>query len=145
MDIIKFIYCRKLYGNIHVVGGRSNTFEYNTGLHHVYLQDRSTWEERAPLPTPRSGHGLVAYRGRLFALGGEGGIIAQGRITNAKVFGQMESHDPATDSWQHHAPMPTPRHSVGAVTIGDWIHAAGGGAVTAGAIQSAVHEAFTLG
>jgi hypothetical protein len=44
-----------------------------------------------------------------------------------------------------HAPMPTPRHAVGAVTIGDWIYVAGGGAVTGGAVQSAVYEAFTLG
>ena len=130
---------------IHVIGGRFNTFEYNTGLHHVYLAERNTWEQRAPLPTPRSGHGVVAYRNRLFVLGGEAGVISQGRITNARVFGQMESYDPKTDSWQRHAPMPTPRHSVGAVAIGDWIYAAGGGAVTGGAIQSAVNEAFTLG
>ena len=131
-------------GAIHLIGGRFNTFEYNTGLHHVYIVERNTWELRAPMPTPRSGHGLVAYRSRLFAMGGEGGVIAQGRISRAKVFGQMESYDPRSDTWQRHMPMMTPRHSVGAVTIGDWIYAAGGGAVTGGAIQSAVNEAFTL-
>jgi hypothetical protein len=40
--------------------------------------------------------------------------------------------------------MPTPRHAVGAVTIGDWIYVAGGGAVLGGSVQSAIHEAFTL-
>jgi hypothetical protein len=45
----------------------------------------------------------------------------------------------------HHAPMPTPRHAVGAVTIGDWVYVAGGGVVLGGSVQSAVHEAFTLG
>lgn len=132
-------------GRIHVIGGRFNTFEYNTALHHVYLPDRDTWEERSPLPTARSGHGLVVYRGRLFAMGGEAGRIERGRIVQGKVFGQLESWDPATDTWQHHAPMPTPRHAVGAALIGDWIYVAGGGAVTGGALQSAVHEAFTLG
>jgi N-acetylneuraminic acid mutarotase len=132
-------------GAIHLIGGRFNTFEYNTGLHHVYIVERNTWEVRAPMPTPRSGHGLVAYRNRLFAMGGEGGVIARGRITEAKVFGQMESYDPKTDRWQRHMPMQTPRHAVAAVSIGDWIYVAGGGAVTGGAIQSAVHEAFTLG
>ena len=77
--------------------------------------------------------------------GGEAGRIEQGRPVQAKVFGQMESYDPATDSWQHHAPMPTPRHAVGAALIGDWIYVAGGGAVLGGGVQSAVHEAFTLG
>jgi N-acetylneuraminic acid mutarotase len=127
---------------IHVVGGRFNTFEYNTALHHVYLPERDTWELRAPLPTARSGHGLVVYRDRFFAMGGEGGII--NRPGQQTVFGQMESYDPRTDSWQSHAAMPTPRHAVGAVTIGDWIYVAGGGAILGGGVQSAVHEAFTL-
>jgi N-acetylneuraminic acid mutarotase len=131
-------------GRIHVIGGRFNTFEYNTGLHHIYFPDEDTWKERASLPTPRSGHGLVVYRGRIFAMGGEGGITHKGQISEARVFGQMESYDPATDSWQSHAPMLTPRHAVGATVLGDWIHVAGGGAVTGGGVQSAVHEAFTL-
>jgi hypothetical protein len=56
-------------GRIHVIGGRFNTFEYNTALHHVYLPDRDTWDLRAPMPTARSGHGLVVYRGRLLRHG----------------------------------------------------------------------------
>ena len=131
-------------GKIHVIGGRFNTFEYNTGLHHVYLPEEDTWKERAALPTPRSGHGLVVYRGRLFAMGGETGVVNRGKISQAKVFGQMESYDPASDAWQSHAPMPTPRHAVGAAVIGDWIYVAGGGPVTGGSVQSALHEAFTL-
>ena len=75
----------------------------------------------------------------------EKGIIERGQTIQAKVFGQMESYDPATDTWQRHAPMPTPRHAVAAVSIGDWIHVAGGGAVLGGAVQSAIHEAWTLG
>jgi N-acetylneuraminic acid mutarotase len=132
-------------GEIHVIGGRFNTFEYNTGLHHVYLPARDTWEVRSPLPTARSGHGLVVYRDRLFAMGGEGGRIGRGQISDARVFGQMESYDTKADTWQSHAPMPTPRHAVGAAAIGDWIYVAGGGAVTGGAVQSAINEAFTLG
>lgn len=131
-------------GAIHVIGGRFNTFEYNTNLHHVYLPAKETWEERTPIPTARSGHGLVVYRGRFFAMGGEAGRIEGGRPIQARVFGQMESYDPAADAWQRHAPMPTPRHAVGAAAIGDWIYVAGGGAVLGGGVQSAVHEAFTL-
>jgi hypothetical protein len=75
-------------------------------------------------------------------MGGEGGII--NRPGQQTVFGQMESYDPASNTWQSHAAMPIPRHAVGAVTIGDWIYVAGGGAVLGGSVQSAVHEAFTL-
>ena len=77
-------------------------------------------------------------------MGGEGGVDRRRRAAPGPVFGQMESYDPATDTWQQHAPMPTPRHAVGAVAIGDWIYVAGGGAVLGGGVQSAVHEAFTL-
>jgi N-acetylneuraminic acid mutarotase len=132
-------------GLIHVVGGRFNTFQYNTAMHHVYLPARDTWIEKAPMPTARSGHGMVIYRGRFFCMGGEGGIIERGQTLEARVHGQLESYDPLTDTWQRHAPMPTPRHAVAAVTLGEWIHVAGGGAVLGGAVQSAVHEAFTLG
>ena len=92
-------------GMIHIIGGRFNTFEYNTDLHHVYLPALDTWKERAPLPTPRSGHGLVIYRDRFFAMGGEYGVQDRGQISQGAVFGQMESYDPATNTWQSHAPM----------------------------------------
>jgi hypothetical protein len=77
-------------------------------------------------------------------MGGEGGILAGGQIQQARVSGQMESYDPKGDSWQSHAPMVTPRHSVAAAAIGDWIYVAGGSAITGGAVQSAINEAFTL-
>lgn len=131
-------------GNIHIVGGRFNTFEYNTALHHMYIPAQDQWVARAPLPTARSGHGLVVYRNRFFAMGGESGEFVN-RVLTGQVHGQMESYDPAADTWQHHAPMPTPRHGMGAVTIGEFIYVAGGGPVVGGAIKSSVHEAFTLG
>jgi hypothetical protein len=57
---------------------------------------------------------------------------------DARVFGQMESHDPVTDTWQRPVPMPTPRHAVAAATIGGRVH------VASRRVQSSVHEAFTL-
>jgi hypothetical protein len=100
------------------------------------------------MPTVRSGIGLVVYRDRLFALGGEEGHFANGTqspIIQGRVFGQVESYDPKTDTWEHHAPMITPRHAVGSAAIGDWIYVAGGGPMTGGSMQSAINEAFTLG
>lgn len=123
-------------GRIHVIGGRVDSFHTNSSLHHAYDVKEDKWYARAPLPTPRSGHGAVLYRDNIFIMGGEG--------TN-RVFGQNEAYDLKTDSWMSYAPMPTPRHGLGAVAIGDYIHVAGGGPVMGGDIQSAVHEAFTLG
>lgn len=132
-------------GRIHVIGGRFNTFEYNTALHHVYHPDRDTWSTAAPIPTARSGHGLVVYRNRFFAMGGEQRDFDPKWKQIDKVLGQLESYDPRTDQWQSHAPMMTPRHGLGAAVLGDWIHVAGGGPVVGGSMQSSIHEAFTLG
>ena len=121
---------------IHVIGGRVNSFHTNSNLHHIYDPAQDKWEPRNPLPTARSGHGAVYYRGKIFVMGGEG--------TN-RVFGQNEAYDPQTDAWEHYAPMTTPRHGLGAVAIGDAIYVAGGGPIVGGSVQSAVHEAFTLG
>jgi N-acetylneuraminic acid mutarotase len=121
---------------IHLIGGRVDSFLTNSNLHHVYDPAKDAWEPRRPLPTARSGHGAVLYRGRVFVMGGEG---------YQRVYGQNEAYDPATDQWEAYAPMTTPRHGLGAAVVGDAIHVAGGGPIMGGGVQSAVHEAFTLG
>jgi hypothetical protein len=135
---------------IHVVAGRVDSAAHNVGSHDVYLVARDRWTTRAALPTPRSGHGAVLYRGRIFVMGGERFLSRtrgpDGRWhLDGRVFGQNEAYDPKTDRWVHHAPMPTPRHGLGAAMVGDAIHVVGGGPVAGGGVQSAVHEAFTLG
>jgi N-acetylneuraminic acid mutarotase len=131
-------------GVIHLIGGRFNTFEFNTPLHHVYDPQRDNWSERRPMPTNRSGHGLVALNDRFWAMGGESGRIENSQLTG-NVHGQVESYDPATDTWQSHAPMPTPRHGMGAVAIDGSIYVAGGGPVVGGSILTSTHEAFRPG
>jgi N-acetylneuraminic acid mutarotase len=121
---------------IHLIGGRVDSFHTNSNLHHAYDTQSDKWIARRPLPTARSGHGAVLYRGKIFVMGGEG--------TN-RVFGQNEAYNPVTDQWESYAPMVTPRHGLGAAVVGDAIHVAGGGPVMGGGVQSAVHEAFTLG
>ncbi len=121
---------------IYVNGGRVDSFLTNSNLHHIYDAAKDAWEPRRPMPTARSGHGAVLYRGKIFCMGGEG---------YERVYGQNEAYDPATDRWEAYAPMVTPRHGLGAALVGDAIHVAGGGPIMGGAVQSAVHEAFTLG
>jgi Kelch motif len=122
-------------GLISVVGGRMDTFDFNTGMHVAYDANADNWEERAPMPTPRSGHGGVFYNGKLFCMGGEG---------TRRVFGELEAYDPRTDSWQAYAPMPTPRHGMGAAVLSDGVHVAGGDPMNGGTFQTSVHEVFRL-
>ena len=111
-------------GMIHIIGGRFNTFEYNTDLHHVYLPVSDTWKERAAAhgtlrPRPRDLPRPLLRDGRRIRRAGQRPDIARRRVRSD------ESYDPATNTWQSHAPMTTPRHAVGATTIGDAIYVAG--------------------
>lgn len=123
-------------GNVHLIGGRVDTFHTNSNLHHSYDPKTDVWTFRAPIPTARSGHGAVWFRNRIFCMGGEG--------TN-RVYGQNEAYDPATDRWESYAPMLTPRHGMGAVAIGDAIYVAGGGPQMGGGVKSAINEEFKMG
>ena len=124
-----------LNGNIHVAGGRMDTFDFNTGMHVMYDAKADKWEERAPMPTPRSSHGGVIYRGKFFCIGGEG---------TRRVYAQNEAYDGQTDSWLSYAPMKTPRHGMGTAVVGDAIHIAGGGPMNGGVFQSSIHEVFVV-
>src|SRR3546814_17119165 len=52
-----------------LIGGRVDTFYTNSNFHHAYERQAAKWEARSPLPTARSGHGAVLYRGRIFCMG----------------------------------------------------------------------------
>jgi hypothetical protein len=77
----------------------------------------------------------VLLKGVIYCMGGEG---------TDRVYGQNEGYDVAKDTWASYAPMPTPRHGLGAALVGDTIYVAGGGAIMGGGVQSAVHEGFTI-
>ena len=74
----------------------------------------------------------AASGGKLYVFGGE----APG------VFPHNEEFDPSTNTWRRVADMPTPRHGMGAVTVGNAIYVIGGG-TQAGFGASAVNERYT--
>jgi N-acetylneuraminic acid mutarotase len=125
-------------GKIHAIGGRMDSYDFNTTLHAVYDPKADNWTFRAPLPTSRSGPSAVYHKGRILVMGGE---------ATGHVFGTNESYNPATDSWEALAPMALPRHGLHGATmavIGDKVHIPGGGPVPGGSIQGAYHDAFIL-
>jgi N-acetylneuraminic acid mutarotase len=125
-------------GKIHAIGGRMDSYDFNTGLNAVYDPKTDGWSFRAPLPTPRSGPSAVYIGGKIVVFGGE---------ATGKVFGTNEAYDPQTDSWEALAPMAIPRHGLHGATvavIGDKVHVPGGGPVPGGSIQGAYHDAFTF-
>jgi N-acetylneuraminic acid mutarotase len=125
-------------GLIYAAGGRVGSIlpQTNTAAFEAFDVAAGTWSARAPLPTARSGVAAAALDGRLLVLGGEGNDASP-----LGVFEEVEAYDPERDAWATLAPMPTPRHGIGAARVGDRVHVPGGGAVEGFGV-SAVHEVF---
>ncbi len=106
-------------GKIYAVGGAEGSGG-NSALSTVEEYDPATdtWVDRASMPTPRSGPGLVALPdGRLLAIGG-------GNASGA--LDVVESYDPATDTWATESPLLVPRQAHGAAAIAGSLYAVGG-------------------
>ncbi len=79
--------------------------------------ETSRWTNFADLPTPRTRLALVAYDGRLFAIGGD---------RESGVTGQVEIYSPDTDTWSAGQPKLTPVSNVGAAVVAGRIYVPGG-------------------
>jgi len=123
-------------GKLYVAGGRRGTvgaiagdvFEYTPG---------GGWGARAAMPTPRGGTACGVIADRLIVVGGEGNPAAP-----SGVFPEVEAFTPATNAWEALAPMPVPRHGMGAAAWDGRLYVPGGATREAfGAVD--VHEVFT--
>jgi N-acetylneuraminic acid mutarotase len=73
------------------------------------------------MPSGRSGGNAAVLDGRIFVFGGEGNTASP-----VGIYDEVEAYDPRSNSWEKFAPMPLPRHSLGAATAGDRIYLPGG-------------------
>jgi N-acetylneuraminic acid mutarotase len=120
-------------GKLYVVGGR---LPRNIDALEVYDPKSDRWTPLAPLPTARSGLGAAFANGHIYVFGGEGNSFS-----STGVFEQNEEYDLATNIWRTDAPMPTPRHGIGAAVIDDRVYIPAGAILQGfGAVNA--HEAF---
>ncbi|MDQ2068999.1 Kelch repeat-containing protein [Natronospira bacteriovora] len=103
-------------GKLYVVGGYyDNTFD---PAGHVWIYDiaADAWSEGTAMPTPRGALAYAVLDGRIHTIGGTVADAAEhdheGHTTDAPddSVGTHEVYDPATDSWERLAPMPTARN-----------------------------------
>jgi hypothetical protein len=129
----------------HLAGGIANRRLFAVGgrppltldVLEIFHLVTGTWSTGAPMPTGRSGHAAAVVAGCLYTFGGEGNAAHP-----SGVFPETESYDPVTNTWDSLAPLPTPRHGMGAAVVDGRIHVPGGATVQGfGAV--AVHEVFT--
>ena len=121
-------------GRVYAISGRNSA-----GLqaaNEVFSTTTGMWSQAAPIRTPRGGIAGAAFNGKIYIFGGEGNSASpQG------TFEEVEEYDAATNSWRPLAPMPLPRHGIGAAVVGNRIHIPGGGPVE-GFSQTNRHDAF---
>lgn len=83
-----------------------------------------TWTPRAPLPRPRYDSAFVAWRGKLYVIGGM--ESRSGPFERGPSVATMDEYDPALDTWTPREPMPTARSSLAAAATDEAIFAIGG-------------------
>jgi N-acetylneuraminic acid mutarotase len=99
----------------------------------VYDPAADSWRALARMPTPRGAGQAVELAGKIYVIGGAssnkpgdpGAPIALGS-SDQLVLGTVEAYDPATDSWQTRASMPTPRNHFLAAAVNGKIYAVDG-------------------
>jgi hypothetical protein len=123
----------------HVAGGRHVT-DGPSDAHEVYDPKEDKWRKAAPMPkgSGAGGNACGVIGGRLYVFGGE--YFDNG----GRVHPEAWQYDPGKDAWTSMPPMPTPRHGLGGVTIGDAIWLVGGAKKPSGSDTTDTVESFAF-
>ncbi|MGH7039693.1 MAG: Kelch repeat-containing protein, partial [Stellaceae bacterium] len=126
-----------LQNKIYVFGGfvRPAAYPAWQPISNAWVYDPATnsWKALAPMPTPRGAGQAVALDGKIYVIGGAmsnrpghpGTPIGLGSPEQL-VVGTVEVYDPAANTWQTRAPMPTPRNHFLAAAVNGKIYALDG-------------------
>jgi N-acetylneuraminic acid mutarotase len=111
----------------------------NVNVNEMYITETDKWTAVEPMPSKRSGIAAAAINNSFFVFGGEvfGG---EGLI---KTYDNNEEYDTQYGKWISQEPMPTSRHGLAAVSLGDRIFVIGGGPKP-GLSVSDVIEIYTI-
>ncbi len=74
-----------------------------------------TWERKADMPTPRNHLGTAVVDGKIYAIGGYNGVIANTQGFDVGVV--VEEYDPARDTWTRKADMPILARGFGTAVV----------------------------
>ncbi len=111
-----------LDNRIIMVGGRTES-EFNLNACDVYDPARDRWTTCMNLHLPRSDFGLSEVNGRLVAVGGD-------NLRFYESTQSMEISEPSINGWYDGPWMPSPRHGMSQVTLGNVVWVIGGATST---------------
>jgi N-acetylneuraminic acid mutarotase len=126
-------------GKIYAIGGstESGLSPYSVGIDYKakgwvadtneeYDPTTDTWTFKTPMPTPRYGFAIVAYQNKIYCIGGASNFQPPNGFYGAILTRANEVYDPATDTWETKAFMPTARVGLKANVVNDKIYLIGG-------------------
>ena len=120
-------------GKVFVMGGniqlkRGEFGDISTSTVEMYDPKTDTWEQKANMPTARSGVSVSVVDGKIYAIGGSKLKTIQmprGFSSESEELATVEMYDPVTDTWTQKADMPTRKKTMTCVVDGK-IYAVGG-------------------
>jgi hypothetical protein len=92
---------------IYVLGGYDDESKV-LRVNEVYDPATNTWTTKAPIPTSRADFAIVVYQNKIYCIGGNiGGAVYDNKISDWQYLKVNEVYNPATDTWENKAPLPT--------------------------------------
>ena len=108
-------------GKVYAIGGVNDDEDFCDAIE-AYDSISDAWTRAASLPVARSSHTATVVEGKIYVLGGNIDDDEDGRVATDRV----DVYDPATDSWQQLAAMPTATASHAAAVLDGNIYVSGG-------------------
>ena len=107
-------------GKIFVLGGRISGSLENISVNEAYDPEQDTWiTNLEPMPSERSGIAAAAISASASSPLNGSSIYVFGGEETSKTFNNNEKYDPKTNKWMSEPPMPTARHGLAAVFVGE--------------------------
>ncbi len=113
-------------GKIYAIGGRDGDGDLCDTVE-AFDPVSGAWARVASLPVARGSHTATLFAGKIYVLGGDEVVVnPDDGEDESLVTGRMDMYDPATDSWQQMAAMPTARFTHTAAMLDGKIYVTGG-------------------
>lgn len=124
-------------GRIYALGGYNAESKVLT-VNEMYDPQTNTWTKKAPIPTPRGNFAIAVYDDKIYCIGGKSRGAVYNGINDWQYFRVNEVYDPATDTWENKAPLPTARTEINAAVADGLIYVIGGNP------NASLNEAYDL-
>jgi N-acetylneuraminic acid mutarotase len=108
-------------GKIYAIGGTLTDEHAPVNVNEEYDPANDSWTYKQQIPVPRCMFATAVYQNKIYCIGGVTGINGSFKVT-----GLNQVYDPATDSWETKASMPTPRSFLSANVVNGKIYVMGG-------------------